>query len=186
MSVRDEQDSQCFLCFQFQQNLVILSEEIVVGAFIVIALNTIRMAHFGVMPSVLANAEVSVLTFVVLIQVCYLCYRGGIWLIDAHRWERYVWNSVSVDVQWVIVLEGFSQHRDYTCCSCLKLMVTVMMVSWFRAFMCSCCNCNKQGWLWVVLGFWGSWLWDINRVFILKIIVSARIISCWNSNASEP
>jgi len=43
-----------------------------VGVFVVIALNTMMMAHFGVMVSALADIEVSALMCTVLTNVCCL------------------------------------------------------------------------------------------------------------------
>jgi hypothetical protein len=72
LSVRDKQRFVCFLCLLFDGILVILGEGIVVGAFVVIAVNTMMMAHFGVMVSALADTEVSTLLCVVLTHVCCL------------------------------------------------------------------------------------------------------------------
>jgi hypothetical protein len=76
------------LCLLFEGNLVIVGEGIVVGAFVVIAVNTTMMAHFGVMVSALADTEVSAL----LTRVWGLRY----WMsyitsrcIDARCWEWY-------------------------------------------------------------------------------------------------
>jgi len=50
----------------------------VVGVFVVIAVNTMMMAHFGVMVSVLADTEMSVLMCAVLTHVYCLRWWGGI------------------------------------------------------------------------------------------------------------
>jgi hypothetical protein len=60
------------LCLLFEGNLVIVGERIVVGAFVVIAVNSMMMAHFSVMVSALADTEVSVLMCAVLTHVCCL------------------------------------------------------------------------------------------------------------------
>ena len=44
----------------FEGNVVIVGEGILVGAFVVIAVNTMMMAHFGVMVSALADECVDV------------------------------------------------------------------------------------------------------------------------------
>jgi hypothetical protein len=51
------------LCLLFEGDVVIVGEGIVVGAFVVIAVNTMMMAHVGVMVSAL--------------------------VVDARRWEWY-------------------------------------------------------------------------------------------------
>jgi len=51
---------------------VIVGEGIVVGAFVVIAVNTMMMAHFGVMVSECADTEVSAFMCAVLTHVCSL------------------------------------------------------------------------------------------------------------------
>jgi len=61
--------SQCLL---FEGNLVIVGEGIVVGVFVVIAVTTMIMAHFGVMVSALADTQVSALMCAVLTHVCCL------------------------------------------------------------------------------------------------------------------
>jgi len=60
------------LCLLFEGNLVIVGEGIVVGVFVVIAVNTMMMANFGVMVSALVDTEVSALMCVVLTHVCCL------------------------------------------------------------------------------------------------------------------
>ena len=56
----------------FEGNFVIVGEGVVVGAFVVIAVNTMMMAHIGVMVSALADMEVSALMCAVLTHVCCL------------------------------------------------------------------------------------------------------------------
>ena len=58
--------------------MVIVGERIVVGAFVVIAVNTMMMALCGIMASALADTEVSAFMCVVLNQVCCLRWWGGI------------------------------------------------------------------------------------------------------------
>jgi hypothetical protein len=77
------------LCLLFEGNLVIVDEQIVVGVFVVIAVNTMIMAHFGVMVSALADTEVNTLMCAVLTHVCCLRWCGSIRLVDARRWEWY-------------------------------------------------------------------------------------------------
>jgi hypothetical protein len=60
------------VCLLFEGNLVIVGEGIVVGAFVVIAVNTMIMADFGVMVSALADTEVGMLMRAVLTHVCCL------------------------------------------------------------------------------------------------------------------
>jgi hypothetical protein len=60
------------VCYQFKGNLGIVVEGIVVGVFVVIAVNTMMMALFGVIVSALADSEVSAFMHVVLTQVCWL------------------------------------------------------------------------------------------------------------------
>jgi hypothetical protein len=60
------------LCLLFEWNLVTVGEQIVVGAFVVIAVNTMTLAHISVMVSALADTEVSVLMCTVLTHVCCL------------------------------------------------------------------------------------------------------------------
>jgi hypothetical protein len=59
-----------FLCLLFEGNLVIAHEGIVVGTFIVIAVNTVMMAHLGMMISVLGDTEMSAMMCTVLTHVC--------------------------------------------------------------------------------------------------------------------
>jgi len=66
------------LCLLFEGNFVIVDERIVVGAFVVIAVNTMIMAHFGVVVSALADTKVSALMCAVLTHVCCLRWCGGI------------------------------------------------------------------------------------------------------------
>jgi len=66
------------LCVMWEGNLVIVGEGIVEGAFVVISVNTMMMAHFGVMVSVLADTEVSALMCAVFTDVCCLRECGGI------------------------------------------------------------------------------------------------------------
>ena len=54
----------------FEGNLGIIGERIVVGAFVVIPVNTMMMAQFGVMMSTVADTEVSQLMCVELTHVC--------------------------------------------------------------------------------------------------------------------
>jgi len=61
----------------FKGNLVIVSDGIVVGVFVVIAVNTKMMALCGGMVSELADTEVSALMCAVLTHVC--CLR---WCVD--------------------------------------------------------------------------------------------------------
>jgi len=77
-------------CLLFKGNLVIVGEGIVVGALVVIAVNTMVMAHFGVMVSALADTELSAFMCAVLTHVCCLRWWGGILHADACRWEWYV------------------------------------------------------------------------------------------------
>ena len=65
------------LCLLFEGNLVIVGEGMMVGAFVVIAVNTM-MALFGVMVSALADTEVSVLMCAVLTHVCCVQWCSGI------------------------------------------------------------------------------------------------------------
>jgi len=85
--VRGEWAFICFLCLLFEGNLVIVGEGMMVGAFVVIAVNTM-MALFGIRVSALAGTEVSAL----LTRVWGLRY----WMsyitsrcIDARCWEWY-------------------------------------------------------------------------------------------------
>ena len=70
LSVRDKQAFVWFLCLLFEGNLGIVGEGIGVGVSVVIAVNTMMMANFGVMLSALADTEVSALMCVVLTYVC--------------------------------------------------------------------------------------------------------------------
>ena len=65
-------------CLLFKGNLVIVGDGIVVGAFVVIAVNTMMMALLGIMVSALADTEVSAIMCVVLTHVCCLRWWGGI------------------------------------------------------------------------------------------------------------
>ena len=76
--MRGEWAFVCFLCLLFEGNLVIVDERIVVGAFVVIAVNTMIMANFGVMVSALADTEVSALMCAVLTHVYCLRWCGSI------------------------------------------------------------------------------------------------------------
>jgi hypothetical protein len=58
-------------CLLFEWNLAIVGEVIVVGVFVVIAVNTM-MANFDVMVSALADTEVSAFMCAVLTHVCCL------------------------------------------------------------------------------------------------------------------
>jgi len=76
-------------CLLFKGNLVIVGEGIVVGAFVVIAVNTMMMALFGVIVSALADTEVSAFMCAVLTHLCSLRWWGDISLVDACCWEWY-------------------------------------------------------------------------------------------------
>ena len=70
--------SYASVCLMFKGNFVIVGEGIVVGAFVVIALNTMMMAHFGVMVSALTYTEMSALMCAVLTNVYFLRWWGDI------------------------------------------------------------------------------------------------------------
>ena len=61
-----------FLSLLFEGNLVIAGEGIVVGTFVVIAVNTVMMAHLCIMMSAVADTEISALMCAVLTHVCCL------------------------------------------------------------------------------------------------------------------
>jgi len=70
------------LCLLLEGDLVIVREGIVVGAFGVIAVNTMMMANLGVMVSAPADTEVSalmcvVLTYVYCLQLVRWYLTGG-------------------------------------------------------------------------------------------------------------
>jgi hypothetical protein len=58
----------------------------VVGAFVVIAVNTMIMAHLGVIVNALGDMEVSALMDAVLTHGCCQRWFGGILLVVARLW----------------------------------------------------------------------------------------------------
>jgi hypothetical protein len=173
------------LCPLFEGNLVIVGEGIVVGVFVVIAVNTMMMAHFGVIISALADTAVSALMCMVLTHVDCLQWWADMWVVDTRHWEwdEQKWSTFCDHC--VMVLEGFCTHCEGRYGRCVKEVVMAVIELSFSVFMGGCCYSNKQGWLWVVYGFWGSWSCDINRVFELKIVASVRLITCSNSKSRE-
>jgi len=72
VSVHDGELGSVFLCLLFEGNMVIVGERIVVGGFVVIAVNTMMTVLFGGMVGALADTEVSALMCAVLTHVCCL------------------------------------------------------------------------------------------------------------------
>jgi hypothetical protein len=85
VSVHDSPLGSVFLCPLFEENLVIIGEVIVGGAFGVIAVNTMKMVLLDAISSVHAGTKVSAFMCAVLTHVYCLRWWGGIFLVDARR-----------------------------------------------------------------------------------------------------
>jgi len=133
-----------FLCLLFEGNFVNVGKQMLVGAFVVIAVNTMMMALFGVMVCALAGTEVSASLTRVWGLPSWMSYMTG-WCIDARCSEWYGRTRGRFCNDSLIVLEDFAKHSECGRGGCVKVVVTVVMVLNCSVFMCGHCYGNEQG-----------------------------------------